>query len=159
VAWFLPAPATGSYLGVLLMKRRILLADDDESVRKMVGRVLESEDYDVILARTGAEAIKKALVGSPDLVLLDINMPDKDGWEAFKLIDRILPLVPVIVITARPDQQECAMRVGIDALMEKPLDLAVLLKTIRDLLDESDLERVKRPKDPSSSSPCIAEGR
>ena len=58
------------------MKRRILLADDDESVRIMVGRVLESEDYEVVLARTGREAISRALSGAPDLVLLDITMPD-----------------------------------------------------------------------------------
>ena len=113
------------------MKRRILLADDDESVRIMVGRVLESEDYEVVLARTGREAISRALSGAPDLVLLDITMPDKNGWEAFELIDRIHPFVPVIVITARPNQHDYATQVGIDALMEKPLDLALLLKTIR----------------------------
>ena len=97
-----------------------------------------------MLAQTGREAITKALSGSPDLVLLDINMPDKNGWEAFELIDRMHPFVPVIVITARPNQQEYATQVGIDALMEKPLDLEVLLKTIRDLLDESDRDRVRR---------------
>ena len=126
------------------MKKRILLADDDESVRKMVGRVLETEDYDVLLAQTGREAIVKALSCSPDLVLLDINMPDKNGWEAFELIDRMHPFVPVIVITARPNQYEYATQAGIDALMEKPLDLEVLLKTIRDLLDESDRDRMRR---------------
>jgi DNA-binding response OmpR family regulator len=129
------------------MKRRILLADDDESVRKMVGRVLELEEYEVLLAQTGREAISKALSGDPDLVLLDINMPEKNGWEAFELIDRIHPFVPVIVITARPNQHEYATQVGIDALMEKPLDLNVLLKTIQDLLEESDLERIKRLTD------------
>lgn len=126
------------------MKRRILLADDDESVRKMVGRVLESEDYEVVLAQTGREAITKALSGAPDIVLLDLNMPDKNGWEAFELIDRIHPFVPVIVITARPNQHQYATQVGVDVLMEKPLDLDVLLKTIRELLDESDRDRVKR---------------
>ena len=113
----------------------------------MVGRVLESEDYEVVLARTGREAISRALSGAPDLVLLDITMPDKNGWEAFELIDRIHPFVPVIVITARPNQHDYATQVGIDALMEKPLDLALLLKTIRELLDESDQQRVKRLTD------------
>jgi len=129
------------------MKRRILLADDDESVRKMVGRVLESEDYEVLLAQTGREAIIRALSSSPDLVLLDINMPDKNGWEAFELIERIHPYVPVIVITARPNQHEHATQVGIDALMEKPLDLELLLKTIHSLLDESDRDRIRRLSD------------
>jgi two-component system response regulator GlrR len=138
------------------MKRRILLADDDESVRKMVGRVLESEDYDVLLAQTGREAISKVLSGSPDLVLLDIKMPERNGWEAFELIDRIHPFMPVIVITARPNQREYATQVGIDALMEKPLDLALLLKTIRDLLDESDRERIRRLTDRSFTTACLS---
>jgi DNA-binding response OmpR family regulator len=127
--------------------RRILLADDDESVRRMVGRVLESEHYVVLQARTGREAISAALSGAPDLVLLDIGMPEKDGWEAFELIDRIRPFVPVIVITGRASQRDRATQAGIDALMEKPLDLTALLKTIHDLLGQSDLERVHRLTD------------
>jgi len=138
------------------MKRRILLADDDESVRKMVGRVLESEGYDVLLAQTGREAIAKALSGSPDLILLDIKMPDRNGWEAFELIDRIHPFVPVIIITARPNQHEYATQAGIDALMEKPLDLALLLITIRDLLDESDRDRVQRLTDRNFTTACLS---
>lgn len=126
------------------MKKRILLADDDESVRIMVGRVLESEGYEVLLADGGREAVAQALAGSPNLILLDINMPDKDGWKTFELIDRVRPLMPVIVITARPNQHDYATRVGIDALMEKPLDLEVLLKTIRDLLNESERDRLRR---------------
>ena len=47
----------------------------------MVGRVLESEGYEVLLADGGREAVAKALAGSPDLILLDINMPEKDGWK------------------------------------------------------------------------------
>jgi CheY-like chemotaxis protein len=124
-------------------KKRILLADDDESVRKMLGRLLESEDYDVLLARTGREAMARAVSDSPDLVLLDITMPEKNGWEALEFIDRIEPWLPVIVITARPNQRERGARAGIDALMEKPLDPALLLQMIRDLLDQSDRERAR----------------
>jgi len=126
------------------MKRRILLADDDESVRKMVGRVLESEDYDVLFARTGHEAMNQAVTGSPDLVLLDLGMPDKDGWEALRLIDRLQPCIPVIVITARPNEHERAIRAGVEAFMEKPLDPPTLLKVIRDVLDKVDLERAQK---------------
>ena len=138
------------------MKRRILLADDDESVRTMVGRVLQMEDYEVLFAQTGREAIRKALSEEPDLVLLDITMPDKDGWQAFELIERMHPFVPVIVITARPNQHQRASQTGIDALMEKPLDLALLLETIRHLLDESDQERVKRLSDRNFSTAHLA---
>jgi DNA-binding response OmpR family regulator len=139
-----------------MQTRKILLADDDESVRRMVGRVLESEDYEVLLACNAEEAIKRTLTGAPDLVLLDLNMPGKDGWAAFELIDRIRPFVPVIVITARPNQYGYATQVGVDALMEKPLDLAILLTTIRDLLAESERDRVKRLTDRSFTTACLS---
>ncbi len=126
------------------MKRRIRLADDDESVRKMVGRVLESDDYEVLFARTGREVMSQALTGSPDLVLLDIGMPDKDGWEALSLLVRTHPEMPVIVITARPNQHERAMREGVEAFMEKPLDPPTLLTVIRDVLDHADLRRMEK---------------
>jgi DNA-binding response OmpR family regulator len=126
------------------MKKRILLADDDSGVRQMVGRVLESEHYDVVTAGTGREAAAKFLTNLPDLVLLDLNMPDQDGWEAFDLMADRRPYVPVIVITARPHQYERAVDYGIDALMEKPLNLPLLLNTIADLLAESKIDRAQR---------------
>jgi DNA-binding response OmpR family regulator len=126
------------------MKKRILLADDDPGVRQMVGRVLESEHYEVVTAGTGREATAKFLVNLPDLVLLDLNMPDQDGWEAFDLMADRRPYVPVIVITARPHQYQSAVDYGIDALMEKPLNLPLLLSTITDLLAESKIDRARR---------------
>ena len=130
------------------MKAKILLADDDAGVREMLGRVLESEHYDVVLARTGRETAAKFIADVPDLVLLDLNMPDRDGWDVYDLMNQTHPFVPVIVITARPQQYEHAAELGIDALMEKPLDLPLLLATIADLLAESEAERVQRLTDP-----------
>jgi len=126
------------------MKKRILLADDDPGVRQMLGRVLESEHYEVVTAGTGREATAKFLANLPDLVLLDLNMPDQDGWEAFDLMADRRPYVPVIVITARPHQYQSAVDYGIDALMEKPLNLPLLLNTIADLLAESKIDRARR---------------
>jgi two-component system response regulator MprA len=126
------------------MRKRILLADDDNAVRESLGRVLESENYEVLLACTGREAVHHFTANAPDLVLLDLNMPDKDGWEAFDLMEKVHPLIPTIIITARPHQHQRANGMGIDALMEKPLDLPLLLQTIRRLLDESDEERLAR---------------
>jgi DNA-binding response OmpR family regulator len=126
------------------MGETILLADDDASVRTMIARVLASEHYQVLAASTGSEAASQFLNGPPDLVLLDLNMPEKDGWEAWRLMSTLHPLVPVIVITARPNQFAHAQEMGIDALMEKPLDLALLLRTIHDLLAEPDDQRIAR---------------
>jgi DNA-binding response OmpR family regulator len=130
------------------MKKKILLADDDASVREMLGRVLESEHYDVVYARTGRETAAKFIDDLPDLVLLDLTMPNRDGWDAFDLMSQTHPMVPVIVITARPQQYQHALDLGIDALMEKPLNLPLLLATIARLLAESEAERVQRLTDP-----------
>jgi len=138
------------------MRKTILLADDDASVRTMVGRVLEAEDYNVLFARTGREAVSQFLSGPPDLVLLDLNMPDKDGWEAWDLMTTLHPMVPVIVITARPHQYDQAMEMGIDALMEKPLDLPVLLQAIEKLLAEPDPKRLARLCDPSFKTALLS---
>ncbi|HKQ39649.1 MAG TPA: hypothetical protein VJ063_16350, partial [Verrucomicrobiae bacterium] len=73
--------------------------------------------------------------------------PETDGWQAFEVMARLAPSVPVIVITARPYQAQRAAEVGIDMLLEKPLEIPVLLETIRKLLttpEDSRLARVLR---------------
>lgn len=126
------------------MNKKILLADDDPGVRNTLRRVLESENYEVVTSANGRETWAKFTEELPDLVLLDLNMPDRDGWEVFKSISAERPLVPVIVITARPQQYDQAAYLGVDAIMEKPLDLPCLLKTIAQYLAESEKERVHR---------------
>ena len=138
------------------MKKKLLLADDDESVRKMVGRVLESTGYEVALAATAREAVAKFRAVRPDLVLLDVMMPEGDGWTAFSQISRIDTIVPVIVITAWPNQYELAVQKGIDALMEKPLDLPLLLQTIENLISEPIDQRTRRVTDPKFTTVHLA---
>jgi DNA-binding response OmpR family regulator len=117
--------------------KTILLADDDPAIRQMLGQVLALEQYKVVFAATGRETAARFISSLPDLVLLDLNMPDRDGWDAFHLMSSTHPTVPVIVITASPHQQERAASLGVASLMEKPLDIPILLKTIRDFLGES----------------------
>ena len=114
----------------------------------MLGRVLESEHYVVTFAKTGREAAAKFASDPPDLVLLDLNMPERDGWAAFRLMNAAHPLLPVIVITARPNQHRQAVELGVDAFMEKPLNLPVLLEAIQKLLAETDAERTRRLTNP-----------
>jgi CheY-like chemotaxis protein len=126
------------------MDKNILLVDDDASVRETLGHVLEGENYAVTLAKTGREAAAKFFADLPDLVLLDLTMPDRDGWDVFGLLHQTHPLVPVIVITAQSQQYKRALENGVDALMEKPLDIPLLLETIQSYLAESETERVHR---------------
>jgi DNA-binding response OmpR family regulator len=131
-------------IGAIPTRKRILVVDDDTSVRESIARVLEEQDYDVIVAATAREAVSVFLAGSPDLVLLDLNMPDQDGWEIFRTMHKLWPFVPVIIVTARPHQAEQAANSGADALMEKPLDFAVLLNAVKDLLSEPERQRLRR---------------
>jgi DNA-binding NtrC family response regulator len=127
-----------------MMKANMLLADDDTEVLAALSAAFASEDYDVVIAKTGREAIERMRERRFDIALLDLNMPVKGGWEAFDRLTSIHPLLQVIVITAQPDQYPRAAAAGVAALMEKPLDLPRLLRTIEILLSEPVEQRLSR---------------
>ncbi len=126
------------------LKGRILIVDDDPSVREMLTRVLAGEGYSVSAAADGEEALK--IVGSHriDLVLLDLRMPGKSGWDTFERITTLSPLVSVIIITAHSNQLFTALGAGAGALLEKPLDFPKLLQTVSNLLSEPSAQRLAR---------------
>lgn len=123
---------------------RVLLVDDDRSVLDALGAVLESEGFDVIRAANGHEAVEKFCAHRADLVLLDLNMPVKGGWDTYKRLKSINPLLPIVVITARSDAYPAAMAAGVAALMQKPLDIPLLLEALRALLAEPAEQRLAR---------------
>ena len=127
------------------MKTKLLLVDDDPSVVSALSAVLRSEGYDVIPAVNGHEAIQ-GFYKHPDvaIVLLDICMPVKGGWDTFERLTQINPLLPIIIITARPNQGSLAVAAGAGALMEKPLDVQALLTTMQQLLAELPEKRLAR---------------
>jgi CheY-like chemotaxis protein len=125
-------------------KAKILLVDDDPAIRQILVRLLNDEGFTVLTAANGLEALVLASSAKFDLVLLDLNMPVKDGWETFEQLSADNPLMPIILITARPNQFFPALASGAGALLEKPLDFTKLFQTIRDLLDESEEERLAR---------------
>ena len=118
------------------MKPKILLVDDDPSVREMLGRILVEEGYVVLPAANGQQALDLTAATEINLVLLDLNLPVKNGWDTFEHLTTENPLLPIIIITARPNQLFPALASGVGALMEKPLDFPKLLQTIRRLLEE-----------------------
>lgn len=124
--------------------RRILLVDDDAGVRGSLGNLLVSEGFLVIPAVDGQQALELIKTTSIELVLLDLNMPRKNGWEAFERLSSEYPLVPVIIVTARPNQLFTALGAGAGALLEKPLNIPTLLHTIETLLAEPDETRLAR---------------
>ena len=110
--------------------------DDERSIRESLSKILGAENYEVVLAENGHEAIEKHGAQRIDLLILDLNMPVKNGWDTLDWLVKIDPVLPVVIITGRSNQRALAEAAGADALMEKPLDVPLLLQTIRELMDE-----------------------
>jgi CheY-like chemotaxis protein len=125
-------------------KPRVLLVDDDLSVLDALGSVIESEGFELIRAADGHQAIEKFYQRPVDIVLLDLMMPVKNGWDTFERLATINPLLPIIIITAQSDAYSSPMATGVARLMQKPLDIPVLLETMRELLAEPVAERLSR---------------
>jgi CheY-like chemotaxis protein len=124
--------------------QKILVADDDPAIRQILVRLLNEEGFLALMAANGAEVLALCETTKFDLILLDLNMPVKNGWETFEQLTAQNPLIPIILITARPNQFFPALASGVGALLEKPLDLTKLFSTIHDLLEEPQEERLAR---------------
>ena len=115
--------------------KRILVIDDDEAVRTGLRCVLVTEGYEVLTAANGLEAEAACRQQACDLALLDMNMPLQNGWGTLAHLRKQDPTLPVVFITARPDQRTLARETGVE-LMEKPLDLPRLLQRIGELASQ-----------------------
>ena len=136
------------------VKSVILLVDDQDTIRFFLEKTLKQEGYEAVTARTGAEAIEKAREVVPDLVLLDLKLPDMDGLEVLRRIKEVFPEIGVVMITAFGDIETAvtAMKNGAYDFVSKPINLEQLLMVIRKGLDSERLNRevleLKRQMDP-----------
>ena len=136
------------------VKSVILLVDDQDTIRFFLEKTLAQEGYEAVTAKTGAEAIEKARKFMPDLVLLDLKLPDMDGLEVLQKLKEIFPEVGVVMITAFGDIETAvrAMKHGAFDFVSKPINLDQLLMVIRKGLDSERLNRevlqLKRQMDP-----------
>ena len=126
------------------MKKNILVVDDDPQVRESLRKVLQAEGYEVMLAADGQQGFDQSESKHIDLLLLDLNLPAKSGWDLFERFSSTNPLLPIVIITGRHNQYKLAAAAGVGALMEKPLDVSLLLQTIAALLVEPAEARLKR---------------
>jgi signal transduction histidine kinase len=112
----------------------VLNVEDTPENRHLVRRILESEDYQVVDAENALEGIKKAVEIRPDLILMDINLPDLDGFTAVTRIRSYphLKHVPIIALTARTvsDDRDRAKAIGCDDYLNKPLDFDELIEAV-----------------------------
>ena len=126
------------------MKHKLLLVDDDRSVLESLTKLLEAENYEVYPARDAIEAMDYFNSNPIDLVVLDINLGADNGWKVFETMTKKNPFVPTIVITAEWGQREQAIALGVEGLIEKPIDVPAFLEMIRELLAETTEAKLKR---------------
>jgi DNA-binding NtrC family response regulator len=117
-------------------RARILVVDDDESIRKTVTTILKDEGYVVDEAENGAEAIKKTNAKFYNLALIDVRLPDMEGTQLLTTIKETTPKMVKIIVTGYPALQNAieAVNKGADAYILKPVDVEKLLNTIKEHL-------------------------
>ncbi|MDA0740241.1 MAG: response regulator [Nitrospirae bacterium] len=122
---------------------KILLIEDNEMNRDMLSRRLTRKGFHVIVAENGKKGLEMTKAEKPDLVLMDMNLPEIDGWNATKTIklDKAIKHIPVIALTshAMTGDKERAFAAGCDEYEPKPIDFSALLTKIHRLLPEQPL--------------------
>jgi DNA-binding response OmpR family regulator len=128
--------------------KRVLIVDDQADILEMTELVLAGAGYDVSTAASGIEALDHLAVQSCDLVLLDINMPDMDGWETLRLIraDDGLAHLPVVMFSVKSELRDkvFGMQEGAVDYITKPFEVDQLLYRVRRVLD-ANRSRDRRP--------------
>ena len=114
----------------------ILLAEDHLDSREAMRALLEAHGFRVIEAANGREAVERALEERPDLVLMDIMMPEMDGFEATRVLrtQEGTRRVPIIAVTAMDGAQRLSVQAGADDFIAKPIDTRGLMAKIRSWL-------------------------
>jgi len=113
----------------------ILIVEDNEKNMKLVRDILQHKGYATLEAHTGDGGVRTALLARPDLILMDIQLPDFDGFEALRRIreDGTLVDVPVIAVSASvmPGDQQRIVSSGFDAFVTKPINIKQFLETVQ----------------------------
>ena len=118
---------------------RILIVDDNEDNRDVLSRRLRRNGFEVAVATGGQQGIDKATSDKPDLILMDMNMPELDGWEATTSIRESGNTVPVIALTAHAMEGDRARAIeaGCSEYHTKPVEMVALLALIEELLSDT----------------------
>lgn len=123
------------------MKRRILLVEDEQSIRKFTKINLEREGFEVIEAETGEQGVELVRSENPDLVILDIMLPGIDGYEVCQIIRKEFPKLGIIMLTAKTQDVDkiIGLESGTDDYMVKPFNPKELILRIKSLIRRLDV--------------------
>lgn len=146
-------------------KPKVLLVDDEEDILEFLAYNLQKNDIDTVTAIDGKEALRKAVVESPDLIILDIMMPEMDGLEVCKKLreDNRFDDTAIAFLTARNEEyiQVSSLDIGGDDFIIKPIKPALFVSRVRALLRRSPRlqERSKEPKMVQVGDICLDQSR
>lgn len=121
-----------------MMPKRILCVEDNPQNMRLVRKILQHHGYEIMEAEDGLTGVDMALEHLPDLVLMDINLPDIDGLEATHRIKETLPQLPIVALTANAmyGDEERILAAGCDGYISKPVSKAILLERLIGMLGE-----------------------
>ena len=131
-------------------KPMILVVEDDKAVRNLITTTLETQDYQFHTASTGGESILEAISHKPDIIILDLGLPDMDGIDIIKKI-RTWSNVPIIVVSARSEDRDKidALDAGADDYLTKPFSVEELLARLRVTLRRVQYDYIKNTQNDS----------
>jgi pilus assembly protein CpaE len=133
------------------MPEKILIVDDDLDTLKLVGLILQRHGYDIVAANGGLPALQKAAAERPDIILLDLMMPDLDGYEVARRLraDTSLAHIPIIMFTAKTmlDDKVAGFEAGADDYLTKPTHPSELIAHVKALLARSQGPRAAQAAD------------
>ncbi len=144
-----PAQAADGQAPEARQKFRLLVADDNPSNLTLLARYLQQEEYELLTTSNGIETLEKTRAELPDLILLDVNMPEMDGFQVLEELrsDPATAHIPVIIVTAArldPVDMQYALNLGADDYVMKPFDRRELLARIRTRLRVKEAEDIIR---------------
>ena len=132
-----------------MFKKKILIIEDTEFMKKLISDVLKEADYEVVTASSGEEGLQKVREEKPDLVLLDVVMPGMDGFEVCKILrdDESNNLMPIIMLTAQENEDDKleGLELGADDYIIKPFNSRELVSRVRNTLKRIDRNRWANP--------------
>jgi len=127
------------------MPEKVLIVDDDVETLRLVGLMLQRQGYEIIAANNGAQAIVMAQSAQPDLIVLDVMMPDMDGFQVTHTLrnNPDTALVPILMFTAKSqvDDKVAGYDAGVDDYLTKPVHPAELVAHIKASLEAMPIQR------------------
>ncbi len=146
------------------MAKKILLADDSLTIQKVVELTFSDSEFDLVCVSNGQKALERVREDRPDLILADVVMPEKNGYEVCEAIksNPATARIPVVLLsgTFEPFDRERAERIGCDAIVSKPFDSQQLLAQVEELLGRAGAQAPTQPMPaaPASGPPPLAGG-